>query len=527
MFSVLIVDDEILSRLGLVNLVDWKGLDFYIVDHVSNGEEALSVLSKNEVDLIITDIKMPVKNGIDLIQDVKHKNINSEFIVLSSYDDYEYVRVAMKLGAFDYLLKLDMTKDSIEGLLTKVKNKINNKKQINNSNIIKDSQVISNARSEFLKQMMFGRLDTGNIREAVLNKNGIHLPYNNFAIIMFKISNLPSVVGEKGVRQVVNGALSDNKYSYITGTGINEFCILCNFSDISESNLIGRIRSLGQRIIFILKQYFNQEVKLYISPFHHLLKDIPLLYLEVNQTYSLRNLASDEQFVFYEEIQKRRDFVDYQSLEKYLREFELALNSRQSDTFRTTTNEFIDFFKGSKYIDLTKCRYVITSLIYISNRFISNLGYNQEKIWDDENKEKLLVDGLNRKEDFIRFLTNLQWQLLELLDNLEDNHIVRLVKHYVDEHYLENIVIKDLTRRFGVTSNYLSTLFKQATDCSLKEYIISKKMSKAKELLKETNLQINEVAEGIGYDNEHYFSRIFKQKVGLTPSQYRNAKHIK
>ncbi len=121
MYKVLIVDDERLIRITLKNMLDWKALDCEVIATVKDGEEALRVFDGLHPEIVITDLKMPGMDGIELIKKIKERNKNTQVIALSNYSDFEYVRDAMKAGAFDYLLKVTLEKSELQRIIEQVK----------------------------------------------------------------------------------------------------------------------------------------------------------------------------------------------------------------------------------------------------------------------------------------------------------------------------------------------------------------------------------------------------------------------
>ncbi|QUI24331.1 response regulator [Vallitalea pronyensis] len=521
MLNVIVVDDEILSRLGIVNLIDWSQHGFNLIDHVANGREAINLIRNGDIDLIITDIKMPVMSGIQLIQQVIKEGFDCEFIVLSAFDDYAYVREALKLGAMDYVLKLDMEKEKLVALLHKAKEVIGRKKRNENSRVY-EKGVLINAKKEFLKQLLYGRRHVKETCSKELNQYRLILPYENYSVMMFKVDNMEGLLGDDRMRQVIESALKDSKYTYVTDTAYDELSILCNFKGKSTAELIQAIQRLSQRIHYIMKQYFNQDIQIFVSQFHKKTDDISLAYLEVCQAYSLKSYANEDGVVYYEQILMNRNYVDYQSFQSYIRQIESTLQALNRERFEEVFNDLIMFISKTKYMELSQVRHVTSSIIYIFNKYMSHYGFIKDEFWNGEEEQRLINEGFKRKKHFIAFLVKLKDKLAETFLDMDDNHLVRSVKKYLMAHYKETIVIKDFQERFGVTSAYLSMLFKKETGETIKEYLIGLKINRAKVLLKETNLHIVEIADHIGYDNEHYFSRLFKQKTGVTPSQYRN-----
>lgn len=521
MKQVMIVDDEILSRLGVVNLLDWEGAGYQVVCDLSNGQEAIERLRQGGIDLVITDIKMPVMDGIELIRLAREEGWSGVFIVLSSFDDYTYVREALTLGAMDYMLKLDMNRDKLMALLERASVQI---LATDSSETRKreSKDLVTNARREILKQMLFG---TVSVNKDQMDDCGLKFWKGSYGVLMFKVERLDNLLGEGSIRQVLESALEDNPYSYLVDTGYDEICILWNFKG-SRQDQMKVIQGLCQRISYIMNQYFNQSIQIFSGRVHDTVEAVSLAYLEVTQAFSLRSYANDALVVTLEEVMESRHYRDYQNFEQQIKDVERVLVKGDSELFTKVFNDFIDSIERAKYIEVSQVRHGASSLIFVIEQHLEKLGLGREDLWRSGEADTILKEGYLRKAYFIGFLKETGKGMAEILDNLEDNHIVRNVKRYLHQHFRENIVIKDLPDNFGVTSAYLSMLFKQETGITLKEFLIKLKIDKAKELLKETNMQVIEISDTIGYDNEHYFSRLFKQKVGITPSQYRNKKDI-
>lgn len=523
MKTILLADDEVISRLGIVSLVDWEEHGYEVVESVTNGEEALDILMSRTIDLVITDIMMPVMNGLELIKNAKDANIDTEFVVLSSYDDYSYVREAMKMGALDYILKLDLDKNHLVSVLEAATEQIENKGQSATNHSPVSKQTIQSARREFLKQILYGRYQFDQNMDRKLEELDIKLPYDRFNVLMFKVDNIDNSLGEGGIRQIIEEVLEDYDFAYVCETSIDELSIIYNMESKSEKELLVLINKLCSRIIYIMKQYFNQKITIYIGQEQRKIEDVPLAYLQVCQCYSLKSFVSEEAVVFYNGVMASRNYRDYNSFEDYIQSFEKAFQSGEIEALNAVFIEIDTYIDQSKYIELSQIRYLLSSMIYVANFYIDKYGYSKSVLWETEEQQYDLMQNINRKEDFLVFLEEFEEKLASVIDEQDDNYIVRKVKKYVKQHYTEGIILKDLSSEFGVTNTYLSMLFKKETGETLKDYLTALKINKAKELLRETNEQVAEISKEIGYDNEHYFSRIFKQKTGMTPTQYRNA----
>lgn len=523
MYNLLIVDDEIISRLGISSLLNWEEEGFSLIDSVANGEEALAIIRNQPIDLVITDIKMPVMTGIELIQEAKSSGFESAFIVLSSYDDYTYVREALKLGAVDYILKLDLDKAHMLSVLDKAKEQIDLANRLDAPIEKIDKQTMNSARRDFLKQILYGQMIFDEAYEQRRNHLKLTMANEKYLVLMFKVQDLGSTLNEDGIRAIIEEVLEEYDYAYICDTGYDELSIIYNMPHKRESDQFQLIQRLASRISFIMRQYFNQKVIIYVSQTFKSVENVPLAYLQVCQTISLKSVMSDAAVVFFDEVISNRNYRDYKSFETYIERFEKAIQRKKDAEIKAIFHELFTYVESSKYIELGQIRYFISSMVYIANHYLDKYGYSDELIWGNDEEKYLMLQEITRKEDFTKFLHSIEDKLSIIGVEDSDNYIVRNVKKHLKQHYKEGIVLKEVAETFGLTNTYLSMLFKKETGETLKDYLTALKIEKAKELLKETNWQVSEIAKEIGYDNEHYFSRIFKQKTEMTPTGYRNS----
>ncbi|MEH7336937.1 response regulator, partial [Neobacillus drentensis] len=164
MYKMLLVEDEPIVRLALKSLIDWNNYGFDEVLEASNGNKALEIIkARGDIDIVITDINMPVMNGIELIEESRRLGINTEFLVLSAYDDYTLVRSAFKLGINDYILKTEMEPDKI---LKMVMASLEDKKRK------KGSKNQSVNRNELVRKLIAGDFTERDLENSVLRLKG-------------------------------------------------------------------------------------------------------------------------------------------------------------------------------------------------------------------------------------------------------------------------------------------------------------------------------------------------------------------
>jgi len=408
-------------------------------------------------------------------------------------------------------------------LLATVKDKLDLMKKDNNLNkSVIDPLTIKNAKREYLKQILYGRLNFDESFYEKIQYFNINLSQEKNCVLMFKVDSTNNEKEKQGIRPILEEVLLDYSNAYICYTGFNELSIIYNFNSDDNSDPLIIVKDICERIINIMQDFFNQNIVIYVSEIFDLLDKIPLAYFQVCQTHSLKSFGSESLILFYSEVMKSRNFRDYRSFEDFIHKFDKSFKNEDVNSIIKIFNDLEIFIDRSKYIELSQIKYLTSSVIYISNYYLEKYSFSKNVLWDSVEQQYELLHSMQKKSDFIYFLNNFKSKISSMIIKEDYNHIIRNVKNYIRQYYRDNIVLKDLAEEFGVTNNYLSSLFKKETGETLKDYIIGKKINKSKQLLRETNDHISQISNYVGYDNEHYFCRIFKQKVGMTPSQYRN-----
>lgn len=518
---MLIVDDEIISRMGMSNLLQWEKYGFELIETVSNGQQALEVLDKYQIDLIITDISMPVMNGIDLIKEVRKKDREIEFLILSSYEEFDYVREAMRLGVVDYILKLDMSEDSMIKILDSIKIKLDDKIKKNTEGKGHLSQKeLSIMRREFLRKLLYGQL--GNFQRAEKYRENVEIeflyPYTQ--ILMFEMTGLSVNINSDNVIEIVEEILSDYDAAYVCLTGLNEITIVYQIKNIDEGR--SEVEDLATRICQLIDQYFNQKVQIFISTILENYLDFVEGYKQVKEICKNYNILNKTGCLFYEDIQKEK--VDSQKLvfEKMLSNLHHAFENERIEEIPIILKNIKCIGADGKYLEQNQSKYMLRYILQVSKEYFTKNGQWERKLEEQWKNYQREIRDINDLKGFLLLLNKLEHEIMTYIEEEDSNHLIRSAQQYIRAHYKENMSIKDMAFELGVSHTYLSTLFKRKKDITIKDYLINIQMEEAKKLLRKSNMQISEIAVAIGYENEHYFSRMFKLKTGISPTKYRN-----
>lgn len=533
---LLIAEDELWLRKRLVSTIDWSSYGISEVYEAEDGGEALEIALKEKTDIVITDIRMPELSGIDLMKKLNENSIFSKMIVVSGYDDFEYAQGALRMGAINYLLKpVDE-----EELLDSVKRCVEELKKEKNKETVFDKQ---SAASEMLMEHIYEDLifETSEKRtEELLQKlsrKEIGFPFQSAAVVNMQVREHTFFVNDKvksdmwSVYQWLRRNLQEDcyecQYLYMRGSQI----VLLLFGDDLEAKFMERVENWVQLILEALQKKLN--ISLFMAAgdvtddfsgihrsYEMAQKKIKEKRAEEKRILALRNQETEQELnTRFDDVYGEYDFkllikeIRNGDSEKAQTELQAILQSssrrlQSADMMKLQLfyMNFINRIAGAclpeceAYADelAMQCMTVMRELIYIGSDTIVT------EMWDCLRK-------------FVEKLVEVYQE-----NNGKRKHwMIDQVLQYVEENYNTALSTRDIAGRFFMNTSYFSKLFHEQMGCTFSNYLINVRVEKAKMMLTQTNMKLYDIAEAVGYTNVQYFSTIFKEKEGLTPSAFR------
>lgn len=519
MYKVLLVDDEVFARKGLKNLIDWEDLGYTVSGEAENGEEALAVMESSEPDLVITDIRMPVLNGLELIRAVREKRQSDyAFIVVSGYDEFKYAQQAVRYGVHDYILK-PIDEEELKATLRKLSRSLGFKKLIRK----KKGKNVSESILEALLQGNIGEEEAGEFA-AALQMDGSHL----FCYILIEVHPKRSAVPPaEEARQAIGEAVRrmDGDSAEAAPVPVCEqqpgrYGILINsrrmlhFGGNLESYLNALHANLAQALAASLTLYAGKPVNRI-----HLVKES---YDTANEAVQYKYARDGEPVVRYDSVRSTPlHYLDMdQSLYAQLLE---QLEENDSAAFLATVDRMFRLFRAKRFAPAAVSNSITRCVIGII-RIIQEMGGDENRLaslgdmigWQRRNWD---LKGL--RELFACFLLEASAYIARLRKEQARGGIQR-VKSYIEAHYMENISLKSISGKFYMNPVYLGQLFRKTYGVYFNEFLLSLRIREAKKLLRQTGLRIYEVAEKVGFQNPDYFVTQFEKLERMTPTEYRS-----
>ncbi|QGQ98095.1 response regulator [Paenibacillus psychroresistens] len=532
MYKVLLVDDEMLARVGIKLIIPWEEYGFEIIAEAENGQKAIEAYQQVKPDLILTDIKMPVSDGIDLIKRLKGEGEIFKFVVLSSYEDFSYVKEMLRLGAEDYILKLELNPDAIIEILKVIKQKLDQEKKEVEERIGSEKQIYSNRsvmKEKFLKDLILGWMyDDREIAEKLKFLN-LKLSPKHLMCIILNIDNLEVYNKYKGndvyllnfsVVNIVEEILHNFTWGYIFCMNSNEFVIIYSSqSTISRLEEQEKILQLTDRIKGTLIKFLGTSVTIGISNPHAHFNNLNKCYIEAQKAIKSSFNSRHGSTIFYHELTEAQYLKNLASedlsikIQEELRSLQDAIDNLDAIKVNLFFDGMDRITQGSQ-IPKEMIKGVCLTLIIVLKPSFPDL-------WENDPYEQ--IDQFSLKLQFITWLQNLRKALMHYLSaDVIETRLIRRAKQYIRDHYRDVVSLEIVAEQLTITANYLSVLFKKQTGKNFIYYVSHVRIEKAKELLKSNQLKNSEIARLIGYENEFYFSRVFKKITGSTPQDFKN-----
>lgn len=556
MIKVVLVDDETLVKVGIKSLVDWKSLGFEIVAEGSNGENGLALIRQHDPQLVITDIVMPKMDGIEMMRLAKEHNPDLQVIVLSSYNEFELVRKAMKLGAWDYILKLNVSSESLQEVLEKVRETIlsaderkHEAKMIGN-----DYWSIAAIRQVFLKGIIENVLeDRANIEDKLpLMEFRLNEKLLRLAILDTNLYTLRDKYSDEQDVKLIDHTLTDlmtdigNEFfiSYIIKWSFGKYVMVFSPEEdigdaADEEDMELRMDSMFKTIIEMIKKYVNLDVAVGVSGICNGYRNLPKAFRQAETAlegifrsgygsilhYSGNNSRTPSGGTDNRTASRGHENEHHEDNDTFSFDLKEELPRLVSLGEITGINNLF-----AKIQSELKTKKIGKSRIYeLCSQIVLLCGIHLEdamkKILKDgeEYHELEIVGSLRTLDEISAWLDELRTRIVRVLSdqNKDEKHVlVTRAKKYIYENCVGQISLKNVADHLSISAGYLSGLFPRYTGMNFTEYVNKVKIEKAQELIRQGTHKIYEISYMLGFDNACYFSKVFKKVAGCTPTEY-------
>jgi len=522
MYKLVIVEDERDVRQRLVKLIEKSGCNFEIVAEYENGIDAYDGIISDNPDLILTDIKIPYINGIELSKKVREIYPLVKIIIITGYSEFDYAKEAANLGVLGFISK-PITLDNIQDLMKKAEDSLD-KEFLTGSNLNKLSAFYQDNLPIIRENELYSLSKMSDVTPAFeqrLSGSNISLDYPYFVMCLFDFDELPEGDSERydlafsSIRKSI-GEEFDTLYDYDLFSRYEKLCLILKSNiELDTKELELRL----ERIILRVGRFSDMPVSAGLSSIFHNKKNFSAMVKEANRALEYRSVMGGAKVFFFENFQSPS--AKFSVDDNMIKELGYILHTQTTEV----CIEKIEMIRKSLSSSRNSLYYAATGILNVLIRSCDDLDGLYKRCGGPDTIYRRLFEIKTDDEvyDYLKEMARLISELNDgvIVDNVERN--LRLVTSYMEAHYCDpDISFESLAREVNFSVSYISALLKKKLNTSFVKMLTDLRMTKAKELLSNPSLKIIDIAEQLGYNDSYYFSHCFKKNVGKPPKEFRN-----
>ncbi|ANS75580.1 hypothetical protein AWM70_14050 [Paenibacillus yonginensis] len=525
MLKVLIVDDEPFNLYGLVSNIDWQEHGYETPVTSESGEEAMKLLEGTAFDVLISDVSMPGMNGIELVAGAKKLHPHLQVLMISGYNEFEFVQDAIHVGAQAYVLK-PLKLEEVTGRLKTFRETLEKMRRVVEQTNELEKKVSGSMK--LIKERFVLDLITQGAQETVFSWEGLlDVPEltEGFQLIVFSLDSFLSsgktakdrMLIAASFKQTVEISLNDVEAIYLAHVTSDEYVALHLNPTLQDRVHVEKQLPFIQNL---MDEQYGASVTVGCSRTGSSWEEVDLCYREIKFAMAEARLIADGQIVRYEDGNPR-EFKDYRLREELMPNLLKLMEQGEAAAVAAYLNRVLDVLllqeaASFSYVQAFGMSF-LSELIRKLKRPEEPSGETNMVMWrrmlDCGSAEQII--GL-----IIEYVDG--YMQVEKKRHHQQHNLIRRIAAFIEERLQENWTVKQLAEQFSLNASYLSVLFKREMGKTLSEFIQETRIQRARKLLQDPNIKVYEVAEQVGLQTTAYFTYLFKKTVGCTPQEYRD-----
>ncbi len=536
MIKVLIVDDELIVRIGLKSILEWEKYGYKVIGEAADGGEAMELIRERRPDIVMTDLVMSPMDGFWLIAECRKKYPDIHLVVLSSYNDGENVKRAMKLGAEDYLFKLKVTQESVLELLNELSSKDGETKEKRKAEPFHFPAVRQQLLSRLLERSYVDLYDLDMERERL----GLQVSYveptymwlvciDDFKLMEKEVEVKETDLLRFSIMNIMQEVYADSFLAdyYHFEDGV---LVLIKNAGMTMEQMVGAIQEHLELLNRHFMTYLGLTASCVVGKADPNLREAGLILTRLRKKLSQRIAKGRCYYVnsVYQNQTKSQKYRKNQDLLKDL-DFEVDKEFDKGEAHAHAALErFVRCIAALELEEEKDIRRVYFDLYNAIVKYMKRHGCFQEDLYSQEELDLyqvlLYADTASRiGEAFQDALTRLFKWFAQSERQQPRSDIVK-VKEYIKEHLSEELTVQTMADMLKMNGSYFSHIFKKETSYNFVDYVNRQRIEKAQELISTSDLHIYEISKRVGIENANYFSILYKKLTGRTPNDKRRWK---
>lgn len=534
--KVFLVEDEMVIRRGIKNSIDWEKEGYIFCGEASDGELAYPMIIKEKPDILITDIRMPFMDGLELCKLVKKELPNIKILILSGYDEFDYAKEAIRLGVTEYLLKPISSGKLLEAL-NGVSESIRREKE--DKDLVRKYMEEMRENTEHEKQKFFEQMIAGNLSMADALETGkkyeMNLSAGMYNLLLFRFTlgeeNRKSreLLGE--AEYAIEKLTERLEYVFEFQRGVEGWAFLLMADN--EEQMSERVKELSKDLEEIMKNYSTIAYFGGIGQPVARLRELEESFREAERALAARFTMELNRIISVEDIRMAQnvdtlddiEITSFGEIEKTRTMLEKFLNNGAEDEIDEFVDVYINELPEENLKSVLMRQYIIMDAYIVMMSFCEKIegieGEMQAQSEELKNSMKT-IQTLEEIKNYIRMLLKKIIGVRDTISGRRYSDIIEIAKDQIRKTYMsDEISLNTIAAEVGMSPSYFSSIFSKEMGKTFVEYLTEIRMDRAKELLMCSSMKTSEIGYEVGYKDPHYFSYIFKKTQNCTPKEFR------
>jgi two-component system response regulator YesN len=497
-YNLLIADDEQWERKLVKSLLSNRYSDRMFITVAKNGKEAINICQQHRMDIVIMDISMPILDGLGAIKEIKNFSPHIDFIMLTAFSEFDYAQKALNLGVSGYLLKPVEPEKLYEKIDSLIEKRVADQRAENKTRKLEHTinQLTPLMKSIFYQKLLFNQYNRFSEIEEYRDICGVHFIPNRIAV---------ASISRELAKKINNHSVKDL-----------DFIIFEEKLIMFGHDQQGLISSFGE-----IEKELGVPLKIGVGKTYHSPLQVHLSYVEALQAKAYVSLLGKESLVLFEDIPKLLENANYFGFTESKRLISKIKRMEKTEAI-DELNAIINYWTN-RPVETVKA--YAMELLYLFTECMYDLDFEEEFIERSREQYYVTISNASFTVQIILHIKKLVNEMLESIESRPRSYqegIIEDCKTYIQDHYMKDIGMTDLSKKLHVNPSYLSKLFKRSVGINFVDYINNLRINRAKLLLTQTNSSIDEISSLVGFNTHKYFSYVFKKYTKISPSEYRS-----
>ena len=545
LYRIILVDDEEEVRKSIIRKIDWTAVGFAVVGDAENGEDALEKIENLEPDVVLTDIRMPYMDGLTLAERIRQKYPSMKIVIFSGYDDFEYAKQAIKLNVTEYILK-PVNVEELTAILKRIKTNLDEEiEQKRNVNLLRENykRSLPILREQFLKDLISRPMD-GETVQTLLREYDIPLAgAKKWIAIAVELeleleltqeeAPLPLHEEKNLIPISVMQFLSENlkpsyRFSLLSFSGSADAKI-AGIAAIDENNSQTELINILGDICKEIRKTLKVPVTIGIGHSAQKLENISRSFQSALDALGYRSVVGTGSTIYINDVEPGiGGKLQFGSEEESA--LIQAIKFGMEEKIRETVRGIVDRMNEARVHARQQQAYIL-SVANCMIQLIQQYDLNMEEIFAEDPLGPdpfTVIQSMLNRENFSRWLYQTALKINNALSRERDyaaRQVIEKAKQYIMDNYQDpGLSVEQICRYLHMSPAYFSTMFKKATGQTYIAYLTEVRLNKAVELLNMTDEKTYVIASQVGYQEQNYFSYVFKKRFGVSPTKFRGSR---